>query len=439
MGLIGSTFQRAGLALVAIFAIAMPNFAFARAAGDWQALIQSALSANSAAQAVNQNEIVSLDAELTRLEDSENPEDVAALQTTAARLATLFLTLKRPQDALWALNRGHLEEPAVEVENAIKVFLSRLDLTNGKLVGVGVSGSKFISGGANLRALMKRDNSWPGSVDYEVFAYEFDRFLGLNRVPVTIRRPFGNEEYSVQFVIEEAGAGIDFRGAYSAHLKNVDEVYPFDLMTGQTDRHSGNSLSSFGHLVLIDNSRMFGGGPPSVQYYLASGGRIQKRLLSRLYQITPKEMHARFDGLIGAEKVNYIMGKITEIMAAYPNPGIKMVAPKIPAPPARVEVAAPIDIGDFDNMLRLSRRSQNQAEKKRATKQVLDLINEMPTLERIVQQHGSERRLAHFFEEHMDKIKPESMTRYIRFIQRMHQPERAHLRIINNCQQLLAG
>jgi hypothetical protein len=100
--------------------------------------------------------------------------------------------------------------------------------------------------------------------EFEVAAYELDRMLGLDMVPVTVPRTVGGRKGVLQFWVEGA---INARQMIEAGLRPegwcpVDPQYNlmnvFDVLVHNTDRTQENLLLTRDwNVVLIDHSRAF--------------------------------------------------------------------------------------------------------------------------------------------------------------------------------------
>lgn len=86
----------------------------------------------------------------------------------------------------------------------------------------------------------------------ETLVYKLDRFLGLNRVPPTVRRSIDGKEGSVQLMVGDLNQNF--------HITNPDETRLFDHLINHNDRHLNNYLvTKDGQIVAIDNGSAFNG------------------------------------------------------------------------------------------------------------------------------------------------------------------------------------
>ena len=157
---------------------------------------------------------------------------------------------------------------------------------------VGVTKPKrafFEPGGLARAAIVKhlpmgqRSGFWE-AYKSEVAAYELDRMLGLDMVPVTVERRVGDDLASVQLWVED-----------SRLLKEVDQkLCPrpiewakqvcrqrvFDNLVANIDRNAGNMLvDGEWNIILIDHSRAFAADRMPFEKEMT---RIDRELFERL-------------------------------------------------------------------------------------------------------------------------------------------------------------
>ncbi len=137
-------------------------------------------------------------------------------------------------------------------------------------VPVGVTRPKrafFVPGGpvrsVTFKALpMARKGGFWEAHQSEVAAYELDRLLGLDMVPVTVERRVGSDLASVQEWIEGCRVikDVDQSACPSPveWAKQVCRQRVFDNLVANIDRNAGNMLvDSAWNIILIDHSRAF--------------------------------------------------------------------------------------------------------------------------------------------------------------------------------------
>ena len=137
-------------------------------------------------------------------------------------------------------------------------------------VGQGVTAPRrafFRSGGLAASALVKplrpgrrRSGYWE-SYKSEIAAYELDRLLGLDMVPVTVKRTVEGPEASVQlWVGGRKLSELESQESPSPRkwAKDVCRMRVFDALTANIDRNEGNILvDDAWNVILIDHSRAF--------------------------------------------------------------------------------------------------------------------------------------------------------------------------------------
>jgi hypothetical protein len=152
----------------------------------------------------------------------------------------------------------------------VQEFLRTARIEHEDKIPVGVTHPErafFAPGGIVGSAIVKhlptavRGGFWE-SYKSEIAAYELDRVLGLEMVPVTIERRVGSDLASVQLWVEKCRKlkEVDQRTAPRPEEwnKQVCRQRVFDDLIGNIDRNAGNLLiDPQWNLILIDHSRAF--------------------------------------------------------------------------------------------------------------------------------------------------------------------------------------
>jgi hypothetical protein len=270
-----------------------------------------------------------LEAELEKFERSGAP--IEQYRKLGLEIAEIHISARNYQLALWALDRTGFQTEAEYIEKFLKETLaSGPSRQSGSMrIKQGPHGIEFFekNEGANGRHLRKQD----GAIN-EAFSYELDRFIRLNRIPVTVQ--IGDHTRSV-YIPNSNDSGISF--SYEAYdpqkkgqnlLHSVAEINVFDYLIGATDRHERNSLliDDYGNrLVLIDNADlvwsmtdkakpiMSPGLPPDPEEMDKKVWKNAQALLDRIYSIDTNVFHERFDSMIGRDRVEILLRRIEEL------------------------------------------------------------------------------------------------------------------------------
>jgi hypothetical protein len=118
----------------------------------------------------------------------------------------------------------------------------------------------------------------------EIAAYELDRLLGLDMVPVTIERRVGSELASVQMWVEGCRMIKDVDQAACPNpvefAKQVCRQRVFDNLVANIDRNAGNILvDGQWNMVLIDHSRAFASNTMPFEKQMT---RIDREMFAKL-------------------------------------------------------------------------------------------------------------------------------------------------------------
>lgn len=144
----------------------------------------------------------------------------------------------------------------------IEQFLAQAEVVESTELGVGITGSVQVTlqqQGRIEQAIFK-DFDRPGdSWRREVAAYKLDRLLGLGMVPPTVERSYHGHRGGLQLWVEGVTLEVaDIPVDLDEWRRQVSEMWLFDYLTGNIDRHVRNALMTpDGRLVLIDNSKAF--------------------------------------------------------------------------------------------------------------------------------------------------------------------------------------
>ena len=209
-------------------------------------------------------------------QDPAPPASAASAPATLAAPAAVRLGAK-----IWVGRSAEFED-----------YLRAAPIERVEKVPIGVTRPErgfFAPGGLAASAAVKhlpmgqRSGFWE-AYKSEIAAYELDRMLGLDMVPVTVERRVGSNLASVQLWVEGC-----------KHVKDVDQsACPrpidwakqvcrqkvFDNLIANIDRNAGNLLvDGEWNLVLIDHSRAFAQNKMPFEKEMT---RIDRELLARL-------------------------------------------------------------------------------------------------------------------------------------------------------------
>jgi hypothetical protein len=159
-------------------------------------------------------------------------------------------------------------------------------------VPIGVTQPKrifFAPGGLASSATFKvlpmgrRSGFWEAH-ESEIAAYQLDRLLGLDMVPVTVERRVGGELASVQLWVEGCRMIKDVDQAACPNpvefAKQVCRQRVFDNLVANVDRNAGNILvDGQWNMVLIDHSRAFASNTMPFEKQMT---RIDREMFAKL-------------------------------------------------------------------------------------------------------------------------------------------------------------
>lgn len=169
----------------------------------------------------------------------------------------------------------------------------------------------FAPGGPISSAVCKnlkpgRQSGYWESYKSEIAAYEVDKLLGLEMVPVTVERRIEGNLVSVQLWVEdckwlkqrkEAGQSPPDAGRWN---RQVHRQRVFDNLIGNIDRNEGNLLvDPDWNLILIDHSRAF--TDTMTMPFAAQMKRIDRPVFERLKALDLPTLKERIGSLVLGE------------------------------------------------------------------------------------------------------------------------------------------
>ncbi|MFZ3228864.1 MAG: hypothetical protein WA160_01570 [Pseudobdellovibrio sp.] len=182
------------------------------------------------------------------------------LQKTKSSKQTFITTneISNPQMEIWKLIEENKVLQAASTEEKLISNLKSGKIISSKSTAIGAFGAQFVELDNGMKAVWKptkaiiRDSIvTPRAAAHEVAAFEIDKALGNNTVPITILKDFKGEPGSLQIL-----------------MTNLDDTkfieYPknyafFDDLIANADRHSENVLSLSGRPIAIDHGLAFKG------------------------------------------------------------------------------------------------------------------------------------------------------------------------------------
>ena len=231
--------------------------------------------------------------------------------------ATLALTIL-------CLTGSHAQEtaaPSLSPE-ALEAFLVNGDLSDYRNVNIGVTGSQRaaashgdVTHDVHIQNVDRRQRVAAGEINfrdfylYNVAAYRVAVLLGLDNVPMSVRRIVRGVPSAVTWWVDDVAmdeAERTARGSFgpnpAATYQQLYTMYAFDELIKNRDRNQGNVLwTSDWKMWLIDHTRAFRLDDELARPELMI--RIGADLLERLRSLTPDELEdAVGDSLTGAER-----------------------------------------------------------------------------------------------------------------------------------------
>jgi hypothetical protein len=241
---------------------------------------------------------------------AQAPAPVAPAQAPAPVLAPVGAKI-------WIGHYGEFEE-----------YLKSAKVVRIEDVPVGVTKPKrafFEPGGLARAAVVKhlpmgqRSGFWE-AYKSEIAAYELDRLLGLDMVPVTVERRVGGELASVQLWVDGCKLLKDVDQKACPRpiewAKQVCRQKVFDNLVANIDRNAGNLLvDDEWNLILIDHSRAFASDRMPFEKEMT---RIDRELFARLKALDEASLMKRVrPWVLGDASVRGILKRRDRIVADF--------------------------------------------------------------------------------------------------------------------------
>jgi hypothetical protein len=233
--------------------------------------------------------------------------------------------------------------PAGLDDDALERWLTDAEVVNMEDIGTGVTKPQRVTlrkDGVELRAVFKEvSTDETGAYDrgaavntsdrfqYEIAAYQLDRLLGLDLVPVTVKRTIKNRRGVLQFWVDNS---INVRRMLE-QKKQPDGWCPagpqynlmnvFDVLTHNSDRTQENALfTQDWMLVLIDHSRAFRTLRNNPTLLYKGGVQVPPALAERLKRLDRETLKARLGPYLQLRQIDALLKRRDRLLKEYTAP-----------------------------------------------------------------------------------------------------------------------
>jgi hypothetical protein len=233
--------------------------------------------------------------------------------------------------------------PAGLDDDALEKWLTDAEIVNLEDVGTGVTDPQKVTlrkDGVELRAVFKEVSSDDSGAynrsaaintsdryEYELAAYQLDRMLGLDMVPVTVQRTVKQHRGILQFWVDNS---INVRrmleqkkqpDGWCAAGPQYNLMNVFDVLIYNSDRTQENALfTQDWMLVLIDHSRAFRTlrSDPTLLY--KGGVKVPPELAERLKGLDRDALKARLGSYLQGRQIDALLKRRDRLLKEYTAP-----------------------------------------------------------------------------------------------------------------------
>jgi hypothetical protein len=233
--------------------------------------------------------------------------------------------------------------PAGLDDDALERWLTEAEIVNMEDIGTGVTEPHKVTlrkDGLELRAVFKEvSTDETGAYDrnaavntsdrfeYEIAAYQLDRMLGLDMVPVTVKRTVKQHRGILQFWIDNS---INVRrmleqkkqpDGWCAAGPQYNLMNVFDVLIHNSDRTQENALfTQDWMLVLIDHSRAFRTLRTNPTLLYKGGVQVPPALAERLKRLDRETLQARLGPYLQRRQIDALLKRRDRLLHEYTAP-----------------------------------------------------------------------------------------------------------------------
>jgi hypothetical protein len=183
--------------------------------------------------------------------------------------------------------------------------------------------STDVTGGYDRKAAINTSDRF----EYELAAYQLDRLLGLDMVPVTVKRSVKQHRGVLQFWIDNS---INVRrmleqkkqpDGWCAVAPQYNLMNVFDVLTHNSDRTQENALfTQDWMLVLIDHTRAFRTLRTNPTLLYKGGVQVPPALAERLKRLDRDTLQARLGPYLQGAQIDALLKRRDRLLKEYTAP-----------------------------------------------------------------------------------------------------------------------